>query len=117
MKFLIDAQLPRRTKYYLQDAGHDTIHTLDLPNQNHSTDTEVIAIAETEGRVVITKDADFVNSLIMTGKPSRLLLFSMGNVTNKELEALFVPLIPKIVDAFEDYSFVELNRTSILIHF
>lgn len=117
MKFLIDAQLPRRTKYYLQDAGHDALHTLDLPNQNYTTDTEIIEIAEAESRVIITKDADFVDNLIMTGKPSRLLLFSMGNMTNKELEALFVPLIPKIIDAFETSSFVELNRTSMLIHF
>jgi predicted nuclease of predicted toxin-antitoxin system len=31
MKFLVDAQLPRRLTYRLREAGHDALHTLDLP--------------------------------------------------------------------------------------
>ncbi len=31
MKFLVDAQLPRRFATWLTDAGHDALHTLDLP--------------------------------------------------------------------------------------
>ena len=31
MKFLIDAQLPRRFCSWLVAAGHDATHTLDLP--------------------------------------------------------------------------------------
>jgi predicted nuclease of predicted toxin-antitoxin system len=34
MKFLIDAQLPRRMVRWLSAAGHDAIHTLDLPDRN-----------------------------------------------------------------------------------
>lgn len=117
MNFLIDAQLPRRLKYPFIDAGHDAIHTLDLPDANRTTDSAIIAFAEIETRIVITKDSDFVDSLIMLGIPSRLFLISAGNMTNKELEALIVPLISKIVTAFESYSFVELNRTSLLMHF
>jgi hypothetical protein len=39
-----------------------------------------------------------------------LLLISTGNITNAELEALFVPLIPELVHALRDYRFVELGR-------
>lgn len=31
MKFLIDAQLPRRMALWLGETGHDAKHTLDLP--------------------------------------------------------------------------------------
>jgi predicted nuclease of predicted toxin-antitoxin system len=31
MKFLIDAQLPRRLAHQLSVAGYETTHTLDLP--------------------------------------------------------------------------------------
>lgn len=33
MKFLVDAQLPRRLASWLNEAGHDTLHTLDLPKK------------------------------------------------------------------------------------
>lgn len=34
MKFLIDAQLPYRLKYWLIEKGFETIHTRDLPEAN-----------------------------------------------------------------------------------
>jgi len=40
MKFLIDAQLPRRFAVWLNEAGH----TLDLPLGNRTPDSSVCAI-------------------------------------------------------------------------
>lgn len=53
MNFLVDAHLPRRLARKLQEAGHDAIHTLDLPNGNRSTDSEINAVSVRENRVVI----------------------------------------------------------------
>lgn len=78
MKFLVDAHLPRRIVYRLREAGHDAVHTLDLPNGNRTTDTEIIAISVREQRIVITKDADFVNSYFLRHQPHKLLLISTG---------------------------------------
>jgi predicted nuclease of predicted toxin-antitoxin system len=39
MKFIVNAQLPRRITQFLQDTGHDAIHTLDLPQQNSTHDS------------------------------------------------------------------------------
>jgi predicted nuclease of predicted toxin-antitoxin system len=39
MKFIVDAQLPRRLARFLQDSGFDAIHTLDLPQQNTTPDS------------------------------------------------------------------------------
>jgi predicted nuclease of predicted toxin-antitoxin system len=116
MNFLVDAHLPRRLAFRLRDAGHDAVHTLDLPNKNRTTDDEINAISEHEQRVVITKDADFVNSFLVVRKPYKLLLISTGNITNIELESLFVPAIPTIVTAFTTHSYIELSRTALIIH-
>jgi predicted nuclease of predicted toxin-antitoxin system len=34
MRYLVDAQLPRRLALRLRDAGYDALHTLDLPDGN-----------------------------------------------------------------------------------
>jgi predicted nuclease of predicted toxin-antitoxin system len=116
MKFLVDAQLPRRLAIRLQEAGHDAIHTLDLPEGNRTSDHEIVVTARNEKRVVITKDADFVNSFVLSQEPEKLLLISTGNISNTELEALLVPNIPAIVAAFDLCNFVELTRTSLVLH-
>ena len=101
MNFLVDAHLPRRLTQRLREAGHDALHTLDLPNGNRSTDSEINQVSARENRVVITKDADFVNSFLLTGLPYKLLIVSTGNITNADLEALFLPNIAAIVTAFQ----------------
>ena len=45
MKFLVDAQLPRRLALWLQQRGHDVIHTLDLAQQNRTPDPFLLALA------------------------------------------------------------------------
>jgi len=66
MKVLIDAQPPRRFARRLHAAGHDAIHTLELPAGNRTTDAEICRIADSVGRAVVTKDADLVSSFDRT---------------------------------------------------
>ena len=44
MKFLPDAQLPRRMCLWLVDGGHDALHTLDLPLGNRTPDEALILL-------------------------------------------------------------------------
>lgn len=115
MKFLIDAQLPHRMAGWLGSAGCDAVHTLDLPDGNRTTDTQVIEIADREQRVVVTKDADFVNTHTLNGQPAKLLLISTGNIGNQALEALLRPLIPELVREFQANSFLELGGAGIIV--
>ncbi len=116
MRFLVDAQLPRRLAVSLRTAGYDAIHTLDLPNGNRTPDSEINEISIREQRIVITKDADFVDSFMLLSQPHKLFLISTGNITNAALIALLVPHLPAIVATFETNDFVELNREAIVIH-
>ncbi len=115
MNFLVDAQLPRRITAWLTAAGCGVVHTLDLPDENRTTDEQINDLADREQRVVITKDADFVDSHVLQGRPAKLLLVSTGNINNRDLEALVVPLIPDIVREFQTHAFLELGRGGIVI--
>ncbi len=67
-------------------------------------------------RVVITKDADFVNSFLLARQSPELLLVSTGNITNADLEVLFIPEIPSLAATFEAYDYVELTPSALVIH-
>lgn len=109
MKFLVDAQLPRRMCEWLASCGHDALHTMDLPLGNRTPDEAVMERADADGRVLVTKDDDFVQSRLLRGRPQRLLLVATGNVDNHRLESLLRGALPQIERAFEDSQFVELG--------
>jgi predicted nuclease of predicted toxin-antitoxin system len=99
---------------WLAAAGCDAIHTLDLPYANRTTDEQINDLADREQRIVVTKDADFVDSHLLRGRPVKLLLVSTGNISNRDLEALMVPIIPDIVREFGSHSFLELGRAGLV---
>lgn len=115
MKFIVDAQPPRRLARQLTAAGHDVLHTLDLTAQNFTDDEVLREIAERDGRVVVTKDSDFVDSHILRGQPPQLLLVTTGNITNDELASLFAANLAAMVAAFQGAVFVEIDRTGLVI--
>jgi predicted nuclease of predicted toxin-antitoxin system len=115
VNLLIDAQLPRRAAGWLTGAGFDAIHTLDLPDGNRTTDAQILDVATRDGRAVVTKDADFVTSHLLAGRPEKLLLVSTGNISNRALEQLLIPLIPDIVREFQAHAFLELSQAGLVV--
>lgn len=116
MKFLVDAQLPRRLAHVLCSVGYNTLHTRDLPARNETTDQKITRIAIADERIVITKDADCVESFILHRRPPKLLVITTRNISNPDLEALFVVTLPAIVAAFTTNDYVELSRTALITH-
>ena len=116
MKFLVDAQLPRSLARLLGQLGHEATHTLELPRENRTPDSELCLIARDEMRVLITKDEDFVDSFLLAGQPPTLLLVATGNISNQELLALFEAHLSEIVSALENHAFVEIDRDGLTKH-
>lgn len=116
MKFLVDAALPKSLSDWFGGLGHDSIHTLALPNGNSSTDSEIIALADAESRIIVTKDKDFRDSQIIRGKPGRLLLVTTGNIKNSHLLTLFEKNMPEIERLLNESSLIELNRDAVISH-
>ena len=116
MKFLVDAQLSIRLARFLKSEGFDTVHTQELPRQNATSDADINEVSIREQRVVITKDADFVQSFVLQDKPYKLLLVSTGNIRNSELENLFAQHLSRLVQLLENHRFVEIGLDSIVVH-
>jgi predicted nuclease of predicted toxin-antitoxin system len=115
VRFLVDAQMPARLAELLKRAGHDAMHTSELPNGNRSTDAEIVQVAGTEDRVVVTKDRDFRDGHLLHRSPQRLLVVATGNITNDALLSLFQLHIDEIVSALEETGFVELTQDALAL--
>lgn len=116
MKFLIDAQLPARLAEFLTAAGHDCLHSSELPDGNRTTDARIGYRADADGRVVVTKDRDFRDSHLLRGTPRRLLVVTTGNVANTELLSLVEANLDTIEAALQEAPFVELGTDRIIVH-
>lgn len=116
MKFVVDAQLPAKLSRLLAEAGHDSVHTSQLPEGNRTTDATLADLADDEDRVVITKDRDFRNSHLLRQSPRRLLTVSTGNIANAELLALFAENLDTVIDALSEADYVELGPSGLIVH-
>ena len=113
MKFLLDAHISPRLASRLRGLGHDAVHVNTLPDGTATGDNEIIASADLEGRVVVTKDSDFCNARLATGCPARLLLVKTGNLTRDELIALVLSQLPAIEAFFADPNCGEIRLTGL----
>jgi len=116
MRFLVDAQLPVRLSSLLQSLGYDSVHTKNLLLKNSTPDTEINAISLREQRIVITKDSDFWDSFYIRQEPFKLLLITTGNISNKELESLFIKNLEQLTKLFEQHSLIEMSRDALTVH-
>ncbi len=116
MKFIVDAQLPKSLSNWLNTQGLDSIYTFDLPEGNKTDDRDIIRFADQDGRIVISKDSDFLDDHILTGSPKKLLVVKTGNIINRDLIHLFELNIEKLKELFVDHNLVEINRQSLIVH-
>ena len=116
MKLFVDANLSYKLAILLKSKGFDVLHTDNLPNKERTTDDEIRIVSVEQERIVITKDSDFLDSHLITGKPAKLLYISTGNIKNKNLMELIENHFDKIILLFEIYDLIELNNEGIIVH-
>ena len=76
MRMVIDAQLPARLANHLRRRGLEVLHTSDLPLGNRTTDEELKRLSLTQAYVIVTKDGDFVDNLLLHQNLYKLILVS-----------------------------------------
>ncbi len=116
MKFIVDAQLPKSLSDSLNLKGFDSIHTLNLPGKNKTKDSQIAKQANSEQRIVISKDVDFLESFILKSEPQKLIMVRTGNITNKELIKLFDVNLDLIIKMISRSDLIEINQTEIAEH-
>ena len=94
-------------------AGHDAIHTSQLPGGNQTPDSILNELSQRDERVLISKDTDFYYSHLLEGRPFKLVLVRTGNLRLRELKGLFAARLPEIVQALATHSLVELGKQDV----
>ena len=116
MRFIIDAQLPPRIAIWLNEYGHDAIHTDDLPLGNKTSDITIAERSVSEDRIVITKDTDFMKMHMIKEIPELILFITTGNLRNSQLIMVFEQNTDRIVAIFANGNrIVELSDEKIII--
>ncbi len=113
MKFLVDAHLPLAICRILEAAGHDVVHTRDLPAGNATTDAEINRFSTAEQRIVISKDTDFFYSHALRGEPWKLILVRTGNLGRADLISTFQRQWSTIEAALAENTLIELDQHSV----
>ncbi len=116
MNFLIDANLPRRLVSIFRERGHESVHTLDLPKGNATSDNALLDYSDEHNSIVVTKDSDFSTAFLLQNRPYKLLLVSTGNIRNAELEALLLANFDQLIVELSNNRFVELTRVHLVVH-
>ena len=67
-----------------------------------------------ENRIVISKDADFLDSFLLKSEPPKLIMIKTGNVPNRELLAIFRKNLEQIIQSISRSNLIEINRNEII---
>ncbi len=92
MRFLADAGISPRTVEFLRQRGHDVVHARELLLQR-APDSELVARARAESRILLTFDLDFgaILALGVLKDPSAVifrLADERADSVNRRLEAV-----------------------------
>jgi predicted nuclease of predicted toxin-antitoxin system len=104
LKFIVDTQLPHQLARFLKTVGFDANHTTFYPSGHLLGDKEIVEIAKSESRVIVTKDSDFLDNYLLNGVPPKVLLLQFGNIKNKDLITYFDDNMDKIQSMFDEGS-------------
>jgi len=110
MKFLCDVHIAYKVFKYLKTINPASLHINEILNKWHTSDNDISNYADENDFVVVSKDADFVNSYFIKQSPKKLIKVSLGNISNAHFIEIFKTYTPTILN-LESYAhfFVEIG--------
>jgi predicted nuclease of predicted toxin-antitoxin system len=97
MNFLVDAQLPPALARLIASLGHQAVH-VEETTLLLASDEEIWAYALRHQHIIITKDEDFKNLLLLsTAGRTPVVWMRIGNCSNAALTRWFQPLFPQVL--------------------
>jgi len=90
-RFLIDANLPYRFALW---SGDDCAHMRDLGET--WTDTQIWEYARACDMVIVSKDADFSDRMMVSSPPPRVVHDRFGNMRMRDFHGLITRLWPQV---------------------
>jgi predicted nuclease of predicted toxin-antitoxin system len=103
MKLLFEQNLSPRLVNRLADIFPDSNHVDNL-GMAQADDSDVWVYAQNKGFVIVTKDGDYNELLILCGFPPKIIWIRRGNCSTSEIEAMLRTHINDIQTLFDDSS-------------
>ena len=118
LRLIVDTQLPPSLAEFFRRRGFDATHVVDHPSGALTQDDEIIAIAASEKRIIVTKDIDFFDYFMLKNYPPSVLLLQLGNIKNRELFVFIDNHLDTIHKLFTENikRLVLINRHKIVIY-
>ncbi|MGH9326720.1 MAG: DUF5615 family PIN-like protein [Terriglobia bacterium] len=100
MKFLVDNQLPRALSRFVASLGCDCVHVMEV-GLGSALDAEIWRYACESGRIVVSKDEDFLHLANRQPQSGGVIWVRLGNCRTPSLLAQFERLWPRIQASLE----------------
>lgn len=116
MKFLVDNALSPLVSELLRANGHESIHVRDR-DMGAASDAEILDLAATDGRVVVSADTDFGTLLALRGAraPSVILFRRASQRRPEQQTSLLVGNLAAVADALREGAIVVIEEDRIRI--
>ena len=101
MKFLVDNQIPPALARFLQAKGHDAVHVEDI-ELDEATDRQIWKFASENGRVIISKDEDFLHFSMSNPVGPAFVWVRLGNCRKDALLAAFGAVLQEMLKSLDD---------------
>ncbi len=105
---LVDENLPSTLPF---PPNLRVIHATDLGSR--PTDDELWREARRLDCVILTKDADFFDRLLLDGPPPKVVWLRTGNMRRKEIEHLVETVWDRVVETLSHADLVEIHHDRI----
>jgi predicted nuclease of predicted toxin-antitoxin system len=96
VRFLVDAQLPPALARLLTEHGHTAEHVADV-DLLAASDSEIWRYAIDHNAVLITKDEDFSDQVLLGGSAPVVVWVRVGNATRRALLDWFTPSLDRVI--------------------
>lgn len=102
-RFLVDVNLPYYFSLWNDD---DYIHQMDIDDT--WTDQQIWEYAREENLVIVTKDTDFYNSILISEPPPKVIHLKIGNMRLKEMHEFLNRIWPEVLELVETCKLVSV---------
>lgn len=107
-KFLIDENLPETLHLQTND---NFVHVCHIGKQ--MTDSEIWEYAKQNDYIIITKDTDFFERIILFGTPPKIIWVRIGNMRRRQLEQNIVSKWNEIIKKIDNFDLLEIHSDKI----
>ena len=108
VKYLIDVNLPYFFKLWRSE---EFIHQNDIDPK--ATDQKIWSYAKENGLVIITKDSDFSNRILISDPPPKIIHIKFGNLKMKDFHNLMTNIWDEILSMSKTNKLVNVYKNKL----